>query len=180
VLIDIAHAIEIVTQHNEHIGFFSRAETWIAITWIIVVVAVARPIFHFITNELDLRKEKIRMQLNEAEQLRKEAEEMLIKYQKNQHVLIKEAEEIIKQSKERADFLAEKKLNDLENILKNREQQAIDRINQAKATALNEVRDKIVDIVINTTRKLVAENLSPTQTSTLIDQVIKNLPKQIH
>ncbi|PKU23758.1 hypothetical protein [Telmatospirillum siberiense] len=178
--ISIAQAAEVAAHHGEHGGVFSEAETWVAITWLIVVVLVARPVFRAITAALDLRREKIRARLEEAERLRTEAQEMLATYQKKQRDALKEAEAIIGQAKAEAERLAAQAEANLDELLRRREQQAVERIIQAEAEALREVRNKAVDIAIGATRKLIADNLSSDQASALIDQAIKDLPNRLH
>jgi len=178
--ISVAQAAEAAAQHGEHGGFFSDAETWVAITWLIVVVLVARPVFRAITAALDLRREKIRARLDEAERLRTEAQEMLASYQKKQRDALKEAEAIVAQAKTEAERLAAQAEANLDELLKRRELQAVERINQAEAEALREVRNKAVDIAIAATRKLIAESLSAEQSSALVDQAIKDLPNRLH
>lgn len=178
--ISIAQAAEAAAQHGEHGGVFSEAETWVAITWLIVVVLVARPVFRAISAALDLRRDKIRARLEEAERLRTDAQEMLATYQKKQRDALKEAEAIIGQAKAEAERLAAQASANLDDLLRRREQQAVERINQAETDALREVRNKAVDIAINATRKLIADNLSSEQASSLIDQAIKDLPNRLH
>jgi F-type H+-transporting ATPase subunit b len=178
--ISIAQAAEAAAQQGEHGGFFSDAETWVAITWLIVVALVARPVFRAITAGLDVRREKIRARLEEAERLRTEAQEMLATYQKKQRDALKEAEAILGQAKVEADRLAAQAIANLDELLRRREQQAVERINQAEAEALREVRNKAVDIAIDATRKLIAENMSSKQASALVDQAIKDLPNRLH
>lgn len=178
--ISIAQAAEAAAQHGEHGGFFTDPETWVAVTWLIVVALVARPVFRAITAALDLRREKIRARLEDAERLRTEAQEMLASYQKKQRDALKEAEAIVGQAKAEAERLTTQAAANLDDLLRRREQQAVERINQAETEALREVRNKAVDIAINATRKLIAENMSSEQASALIDQAIKDLPNRLH
>ena len=54
--VSVAQAAETAAAHAEHGGVFSDAETWVAITWVIVVALAARPVFRAITAGLDLRR----------------------------------------------------------------------------------------------------------------------------
>ncbi|MDR3435952.1 F0F1 ATP synthase subunit B [Telmatospirillum sp.] len=178
--ISVAQAAEAAAQHAEHGGFFSEAETWVAITWVIVVAFLARPVYRGITAALDLRREKIRSRIEEAERLRAEAQEMLASYQKKQRDALKEAQGIIANAKAEAERLAQQAAANLEDLLKRREQQAVERIAQAEAEALREVRNQAVDIAIGATRRLIADNLSSEQASALVDAVIQDLPNRLH
>jgi F-type H+-transporting ATPase subunit b len=159
---------------------FANPETWIAITWLIVVALLARPVYRGITKGLDARALKIKDRLAEAERLRDEAQTLLSTYQKKQREALKEAENIIAQAKAEAERLAKQAALDLDELVKRREQQALDRINQAEAEAMREVRNKAVEIAIAATGKLIAETLPADKANELIDAAIKDLPNRLH
>jgi F-type H+-transporting ATPase subunit b len=178
-LISAAQAAETASEIVEPTGF-ANPETWIAITWLIVVIALARPVYRGITKGLDARALKIKDRLAEAERLRDEAQAMLTLYQKKQREAMKEAEGIIAQAKAEAERLANQAALDLDELVMRREQQALERINQAEAEATREVRNKAVEIAIAATGKLIAETLSAGKAAELIDVTIKDLPNLLH
>jgi F-type H+-transporting ATPase subunit b len=178
--ISVAQAAETAAHHAEEVGFFANPESWVAITWLIVVAALARPVFKAIAAGLDARREKIRERLAEAERLRDEAEALLATYQKKQREAMAEAEGIIAQAKAEAARLAKQAAADLDELVKRREQQAMERISQAETEATREVRNKAVEVAIEATRTLIAENLSSDKAADLIDAAIKDLPNRLH
>ena len=178
--IAIAQAAEHAADHAEHVGFFSDPETWVAITWLIVVGLLSRPVYRGITAALDLRREKIRARIDEAERLCAEAQDMLASYQKKQREALNEAKAIVAHAKAEAERLAAQSAKDLDELLKRREQQAVDRIAQAEAEALREVRNTAVDIAVAATRKLIADNLPADKAAALVDAAIKDLPTRLH
>ena len=178
--ISVAQAAETAAENAEAVGFFQNPESWVAITWLIVVVLLAKPVYKGITKGLDDRRDRIKERLAEAERLRDEAQEMLATYQKKQRDAMKEAEEIVAQAKAEAERLAKQAAADLDELVKRREQQAIDRINQAEAEATREVRNKAVEIAVAATGKLVADTLSADKANDLIDAAIKDLPGRLH
>jgi len=181
--ISVAQAAETAAEHHEEAEAFlspHSAETWVAVAFLIVVALLAKPVFRGITAGLDLRREKIKSRIEDAERLRAEAQETLATYQKKQRDALKEAEEIVAHAKAEADRLAAKAAADLEELLKRREQQALDRITQAESEALREVRNVAVDIAVNATRTLIAKTLPAAQASALIDQAIQDLPNRLH
>jgi len=180
-LISVAQAAEAAAEHaHEHGGFFSEAENWVAITWLIVVSLLAKPVFRGITAALDMRREKIRTRIDEAERLRAEAQELLASYQKKQRDALKEAEAIVAHAKAEAERISAQAALDLEELLKRREQQAVERIAQAETEALREVRNTAVDIALSATRRLIVEQLGADQASGIIDAAIKDLPGRFH
>jgi F-type H+-transporting ATPase subunit b len=144
------------------------------------VALLARPVSRALIAGLDARREKIRERLAEAERLRDEAQEMLASYQKKQREALAEAEGIIAHAKAEALRLTKQAAADLDELVKRREQQALDRIDQAEGEAMREVRNKAVDIAINATRKLIAENLPADKAAELVDAAIKDLPNKLH
>jgi len=179
-LISIANAAEHAAEHAEHVGFFSDPETWVAITWLIVVGLLARPVFRAITAGLDLRREKIRARIDEAERLRTEAQDLLSSYQRKQREALAEAKDIVAHAKAEAERHALQATRDLEDLLKRREQQAMERIAQAEAEAVRDVRNTAVDIAIEATQRLIAGKLPADQAAALVDAAIKDLPNRLH
>jgi F-type H+-transporting ATPase subunit b len=178
--IAIAEAAEAASGAAEQGGFFSEPETWVAITWIIVVGLLARPVYRAIAAALDVRREKIKARLAEAERLRVDAQETLAVYQRKQREALNEARDIIAHAKAEAERLATVAAADLEVLVKRREQQAMERIAQAEAEAVREVRNLAVDIAIAATRKLLADTMSADKAAALIDAAIKDLPNRLH
>jgi F-type H+-transporting ATPase subunit b len=178
--ISIAQAAETAAEHAAPHGFFAGAENWVAITWLIVVAFLAKPIYRGIVAGLDVRREKIKARIEEAERLRSEAQEALATYQKKQRDSLKEAAEIIAHAKAEAERIAVQSAKDLDDLLKRREQQALDRIAQAETEALREVRNTAVDIAIAATRTLIADSLSAEASTALVDQAIQDLPNRLH
>lgn len=69
---------------------------------------------------------------------------------------------------------------ELEKAVERREQMAMERIAQAEAKAVAEVRGEAVDIALEATRRLLAEKLTGKKADALIDDAIKELPEKLH
>ena len=78
---------------------------WTAVAFVIVVALLAKPIYKAVTSGLDGRADRIRSQLDEAQRLRDEAQELLADYQRKQREAQTEAERIIAQAKTAAERL---------------------------------------------------------------------------
>ena len=61
-----------------------------------------------------------------------------------------------------------------------REQLAKDRITQAEAQAIDEVRIKTVDIAMDATREILAKGLAAAKSDSMIEAAIKELPNKLH
>jgi len=89
---------------------------------------------------LDDRADAIRSELEEARNLREQAQTVLADYERKQRQAEKEAEAIITQAKAEAERLAEETRNKLEASIERRTKLAEDKIAQAEIQALKEVR----------------------------------------
>ena len=159
---------------------FSSPEFWVAVAFVIFVVLVAKPIKAFFTSALDARSERIRTEIAEAQSLREEAQKLLADYKRKQRDALKEAEEIIAHAKLESERLGEQTRQDLEVALRRREQAAVEKIAQAEAQALQEVRDQAVDVALSATARLISESLDKTKSDALVDQSIRDLSGKLH
>ena len=176
-----AFAAETAHAAAEHGGaFYTEAEFWVALAFLILVAAVARPIFRTVTTGLDSRADSIRNQIEEAQRLREEAQELLATYERKQRDAVKETERLIEQAHSEAKVFSERATEDLERSLKRREQMALDRIAQAEAAAVSEVRGIAIEIAMEATRRALEDQMTAKKANALIDAAIKELPEKLH
>jgi F-type H+-transporting ATPase subunit b len=141
-------------------GFEFTPELAVAVAFVIFVVLVLWKGMAKITVGLDKRADQIRAQLDEAQKLREEAQATLAGYQRQQRDALAEAEEIISHAKEEAERMKVDAAATLATTLKRREEQAVDRIAQAEAKALQDVRNQAVDLAIAATGTLIGESMT--------------------
>ncbi|WP_120497737.1 F0F1 ATP synthase subunit B [Kiloniella sp. EL199] len=153
---------------------------WVGVAFAIFVLLVITKGGKSIVAGLDARGEAIRKTLEEAQNLREEAQKTLAEYKRKQRDALKEAEEIIEHAKQEATRLQEEAAADLEESLKRREQQAMDKIAQAETAALNEVRDQAVDVAITATRNILAGSMTKAKAKALMDDSISSLGEKFH
>lgn len=155
-------------------------EFWVAIAFVIFVALVWKKASAAIGTILDGRAERIRSELDEAERLHRDAQALLNGYQSRLADAQKEAEAVLAHAREEAARLRSQAGSDLEASLKRREAQAMDRIAQAEAAALAEVRNLTVDIAIGASKRVLSGGLPAAQADKLIEQSISELPKHLH
>ena len=61
-----------------------------------------------------------------------------------------------------------------------REQAAMEKIAQAEAQALQEVRDRAIEVALAATAQLISENLGKERSERLIDESIRELSGKFH
>ena len=97
--------------------FLQDPAFWAAVAFVIFIAATAKPISRLLTAGLDKRADKIRSDLEEAEKLREEAQDLLASYQRKQRDALAEAEAIIAHAGEEAERLAVQERDKLEETL---------------------------------------------------------------
>jgi F-type H+-transporting ATPase subunit b len=156
------------------------AELSVAIAFVIFVVLVAWKGTKRITAGLDQRAEAIRKQLDETQNLREEAQAALASYQRQQRDALVEAAEIVAQAKVDAERLKTQAEVVLTATLKRREEQAVERIAQAEATALKDVRDQAIDLAIGVATKLIEDKMTKKVQNDLVKDASDDLMKKFH
>ena len=158
----------------------SSPEFWVAVGFLILVAGIARPAWRGITAALDARGERIKASLDEARTLHEDAQHLLAEYQRKQRDAAQEAERIIAQAREEAQRLRAEATEALERTLERRQALAHEKIAQAEADALREVRNAAVDIAIAATAKVIGERLGEDRAAALIDESVEDLPRHLN
>ena len=127
---------------------------------------------------MDQRADAIRKQLDETQNLREEAQAALASYQRQQRDALAEADEIVAQAKADAERLKVQAENVLTATIKRREEQAVERIAQAEATAIKDVRDQAIELAIGVATKMISEKMSKTVQNELVKDASEDLMKK--
>lgn len=158
----------------------SGAEFWVAIAFVIAMAGVIWKASPTVTGALDSRSAKIKTELDEARQLREDAQRMLGEYQRKQRDALKEAEQIVALARSEAERAAAEAASELEAALKRRQAMALEKIALAESKATAEVRNTAVDVAISAVRQMLAEQLDRQRKAKLIDDAIAELPQLLH
>lgn len=172
-------AAQIAVEGGDH-GFFGNPETWVAVSFVLFVVLLGKILWTKITELLDKRSSAIARSLQDAERLRAEALTAKQNAEKTLAQATAEAEAIIKHAREEVSRMQARAAQGLENAVKLREQQALDRIAQSEAAATKQVRDAAVDIALTATRTLLREQVGAGRAEALVNDAIAELPKRLH
>lgn len=153
---------------------------WVAIAFVVFVIAVFKPIRKAATGALDEKIEQIRNEVEEAQRLREEAQATLASYQRKQRDAAQEVEAMMAQAKSEAEAHRKNAEAALEALLKRQELAATEKIQQAEAAAVQEIRDRAVTVALAATVKLLEEKLSGDAGDVMIDEAIRSLPNRLH
>lgn len=159
---------------------FSDPTFWVAIAFACFVLLVFKPLSKFAASALDSRAEKIKEELDEAEKLRNEAQDLLAQYQRKQRDASKEAEEIIQHAKDEAERMDREGRARLSAALERREKLAMDRIQLAEQQAVERVRNQAIAVAISAAESVLADNLAKDKADALINNSIAGLSDKLH
>jgi F-type H+-transporting ATPase subunit b len=157
---------------------FHNPEFWVLVGFLIFFILLGRTLWKVMRDGLDSRRAKIQEQLNEAAQLRAEAENLLNLYRSKQEQAVKDAEDILAQAKAEAELMRKNAEADLKRSLAAREAQAKDRIALAEQAAIQQVKARAVEIAIRASTGLVKESIDQSGAAALVDRAIDDLPQR--
>ncbi len=160
--------------------FWHAPTFWVAVSFVILVGMLFKPVWGFATKTLDEKIAEIQSRIEEATLLREEAQNLLAATKRKLTEAEKEGEDIIATARDEAQSLRQRMTDDLEASLKRREKQAVDRIAQAEAEATSEVRAIAADLAIDATRTLLADEVQGDKAASLIDDAIQDLPSKLN
>jgi len=158
----------------------SNPHTWVYTGFFIFVVAIGPKIWRGLAGLLDQRALKIKSDLDMAHRLLDDAQALLGEYQRKLKGAENEATTIKASAKEIADDHLADAREKLDQLLARREKMAIEKIAQAEANAIAEVRKEAIEVAGQATERMVAQLMTDERTSKLVDQAISDLGRRPH
>ncbi|MAZ19112.1 F0F1 ATP synthase subunit B [Oricola sp.] len=136
------------------------ATFWALVALIIfLAVVVYLKVPGMIGKSLDERAEKIRNELEEARKLREEAQALLAEYQKKRKEAEKEAGDIVDAAKREAEMITTEAKKKTEEYVARRTALAEQKIAQAEADAMDEVRGSAVDMALAAATMIIGDKV---------------------
>jgi F-type H+-transporting ATPase subunit b len=157
------------------------ATFWVGIAFLMFVGIL----FYFkvpgmLTGALDERAKKISDELDQARQLREEAQALLATYERKQRDALSEAEEIIAHARDEALREAANAAKKLDEAIDRRQQTALDKIALAETQAEKEVREAAIDIAITAATAVIAQQVQGERADALIDAATADLGRHLN
>jgi F-type H+-transporting ATPase subunit b len=156
-------------------------ELWVGVGFVMVVgllLYVGVP--KLVGGMLDARSAAIKTELDEARRLREEAQALLEGFKQKAAGAEKEAEAIVVEARAEAERFAAESRQTLKTLIERRAQSAQDKIAQAEAAALAEIRTLAADAATAAAQKLIVARLDEKRTGALIAESIKELPAKLN
>ncbi|MCB1421535.1 MAG: F0F1 ATP synthase subunit B [Nitratireductor sp.] len=157
------------------------ATFWALIALIIFLgVVVYMKVPGMLTKNLDERADKIRNDLEEARRLREEAQELLAEYQRKRKEAEQEASDIVAAAERDAELMAKEAEEKTADFVARRTAMAEQKIAQAQAQAVADVRASAVEIAIAAAGKIVEGKVSGATADKLIKDSIAEVKARLN
>lgn len=148
---------------------------WLVLCFVVLLVFMYKFAVPSIAKGLDARAEQIRKDLEAAEKLRNEAQELLESYNGKLEQASNEAKLIIQEAKDNAKDIADKKTKELETQLKDKAATAERQIDAAKNKAIAELKSQAHTLVVTATEKLVLDTVDAKKAKELTEKACEEL-----
>ena len=154
-------------------------EIWLLIALAILIAVVWKPLSRTIVGALDGHAAKVRAELEEARRLRDEAQSLLAEHKRQLATGQEHARSISEHAHREAERQAERHRAALEARLARRTEQALGRIAQEEAKAVQDVRNQAATLAIRTTRRLLADQVDSDHAQVLVDRAIEEVGRKL-
>ena len=150
---------------------------WAWVTFFVLLLILYKVAWKPILSVIDNREKSIKDSIEEAENSRQEAEQLLIKHKEMIDSAASEAQSLLKENR----ALAEKTKQEIIEQAKYSAQKMLDKakieIEKEKESALLSLRTEVADLTISATKKIINESLDESKQRALIDDFIQKIPK---
>jgi F-type H+-transporting ATPase subunit b len=159
----------------------AEAENWVAIGFIcFVLLLIYLGAHRKIVDSLDGRQTRIKSELDQARRLREEAQALLAEFERKGREAEKEAEAIIASAKAEAERLAQEAKAKMEDFVGRRTKMAEEKIVQAEAQALAEVRSAASDAAVAAAEKILSATAKGQVAVDLLTRGIEDVRKKFN
>ena len=154
---------------------FVDPQFWVAIAFIIFVVIIFNPIRKILISNLDSKIHQIKESINEAENLKNEAQITLSEIKKRQSEVKKEIELIEQDADKKIKQIEQEAEKKLISQIKKKRILALTKIEQLLRDANNEIKNEISDTALKAAIILIEKKLTYNEKQNLINNSIKEV-----
>ena len=151
---------------------FSDPQFWVAVSFILFIVAIFNPVRKILTSSLDAQIKDIKNKIDEVENLKKEAQKALDELRERESKVEKEIQNLKLESEKRIAELNDISATKLTDQIEKRKILAENKIKQLVRDTNNSIKNYISSVAIEATRNILRKNLSNDKKSSLIKESI--------
>jgi F0F1-type ATP synthase membrane subunit b/b' len=172
-LISVISEQEAIVSHQE--AFYLSAEFWVGVSFILVLWVIYKPVMKAVTALIKQRVLRIKNDFQEAENLKLDAQKL---YAENERKLLnieQEVENIIQEESLIIEENKNKKIKDLNAMLRQKQMEVDGKIEIALNNTKKEINSLIVIKTFDILSKILKSKLTKTNYNTFIDSSILNI-----
>jgi len=148
---------------------------WTIITFIVLLLILWKAAWKPIVDALDARAEKVRGDIEAAEQSRLESEKLLTRHREMMDKAKDEAAHIIAEGRSDAENLTNSIIEKANKEAKELIERARREITIAKDKALSEIKTEVVDLSTQIASKVIAKNINADDQKAFIEQTLEKM-----
>jgi F-type H+-transporting ATPase subunit b len=156
------------------------ANIWILAAFVCFFLVFGGTAYQKMMGGLDARTARIKSELDDAQKLREDAQSLLDDYRSKRAQAEADALKMLEHAELEAERRAAQAKKDLEAAMERRAEMALQRISQAEADALKEVRSAAATLAVQATGQLLQENMDPARAEAMVQDSIKQVQQKLH
>ncbi len=168
-----AQVVEDIVETSSNIAFYHSEEFWVSVAFVLVVVGLFVPVSKKIVSLLQNRINRIKKELQDAENLKLEAQELYAKYERSLMHIEDEIAQIISNQEDIIEETKQIKIKELNNLLNQKQKEADAKIKSSFDEVHKEIKEKISQRVNLILSKVLV--LSAKEKAHLIDKSINTI-----
>lgn len=153
---------------------------WVAISFVIFATIIFILGRKSVSASLDGKITEIKNEIENAERLRVEAQELLAQYQRKQRDAEKEAGEMLEHAKKQAKQLKKDAEKELVATMNRREDQLAERLKRIEENAISEIQSHAADLTVTASQEMIVKTLDDKLNASLNEKTITDIAKQIN
>lgn len=153
---------------------------WVLLSFLVFLGVVLKFGWSAIIKTLDDKIESIKKEVETAEALRVEAQEMRAQYQRKQRDTEQEIQDFLKAAETRAQKLKEKMETEFQNSLERKQRQHEERIAQMKTDAINSIKNYTASLTISATQEVIEKTMTAETEKEIYNTSLKSLPRALN
>jgi len=150
---------------------------WTSVVFVLLVLVLSKFAWKPLLQSLQEREGKIRDSLDQAERARAEAAELIKQNERNMARAEEEYQRIVQDARAMGEKMKEEIVNKARTQAQQELQNAKEEIQRDVDAAKQQLRTEVADLAIKAAEKILDENLDAGKQKKIIDNVLKELPK---
>jgi len=150
---------------------------WTSVVFVLLVIVLGKYAWKPLLQSLKDREDKIRDSLEQAERARADASELIKQNERNMARAEEEYQRIVQDARAMGEKVKEEIVTKARTQAQQELQNAKEEIQRDVDAAKQQLRTEVADLAIKAAEKILDENLDAGKQKKIIDDVLKELPK---